>query len=654
MLALQEDLAERIVDDRRARRGDRHLRRGDRRQLHRPDAVDDRVDVPGARRRDGGRRHAPGGRDHPGRARPVAGRRAHRARTWSRGSAILRRARADATCSGTSRRRDAVDGRRPERPTTCSEPSTIPIDTDDDVVRVRQLVRAARSAAKLSLVDQTKLVTAASELARNTLVYGGGGQARGRDRAATGGERGVRRRVPDEGPGIADVDAGADRRLDTGSGLGLGPRRRPPARRRVRAGHRGRHGHDGHGDQVDAMTAGPAGPRTSPGSGSTSPARSARRRRAPSSSPSGSASASAPDRRGRRSRSPRSRTNLATHAADGVAAAAAVRHEAGARWSSSRGQRPGHRRRRRRPRRTAARPRARSGIGLGAIDRLADALRDATRVPEPRHRRWSRRFRTATAGAVGARRPRRSAGITRPIPARRSAATPTPRAQDRAADSADALRRLGHGPLAARASPGGRARCSAACRRPTPPASLRRPPRGAAGTRGGAVAVARLDPAARRCGSPASATSPAAVVAGDAAAALISLAGHRRPPACRDVRAFEYDLPAGSAGRAALRRPADAVDLGRPARPARADPLAGRGDPAAGRRRAPGRRLRRRRRGRPMSAPASDRARAARLQIARRAGRVRRAPTRPRRRRGSRAGQPGSGPCRHRAERGRP
>ena len=62
-----------------------------------------------------------------------------------------------------------------------AEPSSparrLPIAADEDVVRVRQAVRALAVAAKLSLVDQTKLVTAASELARNTLVYGGGGTA---------------------------------------------------------------------------------------------------------------------------------------------------------------------------------------------------------------------------------------------------------------------------------------------------------------------------------------------------------------------------------------------------------------------------------------------------------------------------------------------
>ena len=60
------------------------------------------------------------------------------------------------------------------------------IRTGDDVVRVRQVVRAQASAARLSLVDQTKLITAASELARNTLVHGGSGLARVEPYSATG------------------------------------------------------------------------------------------------------------------------------------------------------------------------------------------------------------------------------------------------------------------------------------------------------------------------------------------------------------------------------------------------------------------------------------------------------------------------------------
>jgi serine/threonine-protein kinase RsbT len=100
-------------------------------------------------------------------------------------------------------------------------PRTQPISADQDVVRVRQLVRTAAVSAKLSLVDQTKLVTAASELARNTLVYGGGGSVEitlvDSDR-----RRGVRILFADSGPGIADVDQALTDGYTTGSGLGLG------------------------------------------------------------------------------------------------------------------------------------------------------------------------------------------------------------------------------------------------------------------------------------------------------------------------------------------------------------------------------------------------------------------------------------------------
>jgi serine/threonine-protein kinase RsbT len=100
-------------------------------------------------------------------------------------------------------------------------PETQIIAADEDVVRVRQLVRKAGVAAKLSLVDQTKLVTAASELARNTLVYGGGGQAVV-EIVNNGRRTGVRAAFVDKGPGIADVDRALSDGYTTGRGLGLG------------------------------------------------------------------------------------------------------------------------------------------------------------------------------------------------------------------------------------------------------------------------------------------------------------------------------------------------------------------------------------------------------------------------------------------------
>jgi len=97
----------------------------------------------------------------------------------------------------------------------------IEIGTDQDVVRVRQLVRTVAVAVKLSLVDQTKLVTAASELARNTLVYGGGGSVEV-DRVDNGRRQGIRIVFADRGPGIADLDLALTDGYTTGNGLGLG------------------------------------------------------------------------------------------------------------------------------------------------------------------------------------------------------------------------------------------------------------------------------------------------------------------------------------------------------------------------------------------------------------------------------------------------
>ena len=98
----------------------------------------------------------------------------------------------------------------------------LPIRTGDDVVRVRQQVRVVAARSGLSLVDQTKLVTAASELARNVLVHGGGGLARVEVVTSGTGKPGVRIDFTDDGPGIADVDLALTDGWTSGDGLGLG------------------------------------------------------------------------------------------------------------------------------------------------------------------------------------------------------------------------------------------------------------------------------------------------------------------------------------------------------------------------------------------------------------------------------------------------
>ena len=102
-----------------------------------------------------------------------------------------------------------------------NESHHIDVTSDQDVVRVRQLVRTVAVEVKLSLVDQTKLVTAASELARNTLVYGGGGTVEVA-RVENGRRSGIRIVFADNGPGIADIDLALTDGYTTGSGLGLG------------------------------------------------------------------------------------------------------------------------------------------------------------------------------------------------------------------------------------------------------------------------------------------------------------------------------------------------------------------------------------------------------------------------------------------------
>jgi serine/threonine-protein kinase RsbT len=100
-------------------------------------------------------------------------------------------------------------------------PDELPISGDDDVVRVRQLVRTYAQQVKLSLVDQTKLVTATSELARNTLTYGGGGTARIQI-VSDGRRAGVRASFHDDGPGIVDTVLALTDGWTSGKGLGLG------------------------------------------------------------------------------------------------------------------------------------------------------------------------------------------------------------------------------------------------------------------------------------------------------------------------------------------------------------------------------------------------------------------------------------------------
>jgi len=97
----------------------------------------------------------------------------------------------------------------------------MPVRTGDDVVRVRQLVRAQAKAVRLSLVDQTKLVTAASELARNIVTYGGAGTVRV-ETITKEGRRAVQATFSDTGPGIPDVELALTDGWTSGTGLGLG------------------------------------------------------------------------------------------------------------------------------------------------------------------------------------------------------------------------------------------------------------------------------------------------------------------------------------------------------------------------------------------------------------------------------------------------
>ncbi|MFF5968764.1 ATP-binding protein [Streptomyces collinus] len=98
-----------------------------------------------------------------------------------------------------------------------TDTTRLPIGSDIDLAWVRQQVRQRAADLGFGLVQQTKLVTAASELARNTLIHGGGGHIE-----MTALERGLRLTFTDSGPGIRDIEQAMTDGFTTGNGLGLG------------------------------------------------------------------------------------------------------------------------------------------------------------------------------------------------------------------------------------------------------------------------------------------------------------------------------------------------------------------------------------------------------------------------------------------------
>jgi serine/threonine-protein kinase RsbT len=105
--------------------------------------------------------------------------------------------------------------------TTTSSSGELPLTNEHDMVLARQAVRRLAQEQGFSLVDQTKLVTAASELARNALIYGGGGTLMWQV-LTEGVKRGVRLTFEDHGPGIPDVELAMTDGWTSGTGLGLG------------------------------------------------------------------------------------------------------------------------------------------------------------------------------------------------------------------------------------------------------------------------------------------------------------------------------------------------------------------------------------------------------------------------------------------------
>jgi serine/threonine-protein kinase RsbT len=101
------------------------------------------------------------------------------------------------------------------------ESFTLKLNLSEDIVRMRQTVREQAAALGFSLVDQTKIVTAASELARNTIVHGGGGEVL-IEPVSEQRRKGLRLTFIDQGPGIPDIQLALKDGYTTGGGLGLG------------------------------------------------------------------------------------------------------------------------------------------------------------------------------------------------------------------------------------------------------------------------------------------------------------------------------------------------------------------------------------------------------------------------------------------------
>ena len=104
---------------------------------------------------------------------------------------------------------------------TVARTEKLPVQTSEDIVKVRQAVRAWAVQLGFSLVDQTKIVTAASELARNTVIYGGGGTVE-LESLLEPRRRGLRLTFADQGAGIANTEQALKDGFTTGNGLGLG------------------------------------------------------------------------------------------------------------------------------------------------------------------------------------------------------------------------------------------------------------------------------------------------------------------------------------------------------------------------------------------------------------------------------------------------
>ncbi len=400
--------------------------------------------------------------------------------------------------------------------TTTTVSERLEIRSSDDVVRVRQRVRAAAVATGLSLVDQTKVVTAASELARNTLDHGGGGRVD--IDTVEGARKGVVLVFSDEGKGIKDIDTALRDGYTTGGGLGLGLGRRqaPVQRVRHRVGARQGHAHPHRALEMTTTVDVPSR-RREPGRGREAAGRGTGRHRGRRRRAAGPARAGG-DRAGHQPAQARGRQGASWWWWASTPASTCSRSTPAPAWTTSVPAWP-----------TATRPPGHRATALGAVRRQCEHVHVLS---------W-RGVGTAVLARLGVGGDDAIGALVVPMPGQESCGDAWSSHADAGGRTVLVVDGLGHGPEAATAAHAA-VREFQRCRAEPPQAIVEALHQALRPTRGGAVAVARIDRASDTV-SYAGVGNIAAALAG-AGGGLRRLVSHNGTAGlnARRMQAFDY------------------------------------------------------------------------------------------------------------------